>query len=111
MRDKNDLEIAIDIKDLDGKRVIWYKESYNSHRKIAHRDTMPCFDKIHNKFNKPDLKFIDTRRKATHYYFLQRSSKKGIPLYLEVIVNYNTNPAHILSAHLTTNTRGATLIY
>ncbi len=103
--------IEIDLKDKDGKRVVWYKESYDSHIKLKHVDVKTCQDKLKKALTEPQLKKIDERRKSVIYYYEIRKDKQGKPLYIKVVVDYNRNPAFIRTAFLTTNIEGASIVY
>lgn len=104
-------EVALDLKDKDGKRVVWYKESYEIHIKMRHIDVKNCQDKVKKAIASPQLKAIDRRRKATHYYYEIRKDKKSRPLYLKVVVDYNHSPAFIRTAHMTTDVSDARVVY
>lgn len=104
-------EIALDLKDREGKRVVWYKDSYDSHIKLKHFDVKTCQDKLKKALRSPQLKLIDKKRKATHYFYEVRKDRNGNPLYIKAAVDYNSNPAFIRSAHLTTNVKGANVVF
>ena len=104
-------EIALDLKDKNGKRVVWYKESYDAHVKAKHFDVNSCQDKIKKAISSPQLKAIDTKRKNTRYYYEVRKDKRGNTLFIRVAVDYNHNPAFVRTAHLTTDISGASITY
>lgn len=102
-------KIALDLKDGNGKRVVWYKKSYDWHVNFRHTDIKGCQDKIPKALKTPQLKYIDRKRKATHYFYLQRINAKGQNIYFELIVDYNSTPAFVRTAHLTSHTNDATI--
>ena len=103
-------EIVFDLKDKDGNRVVWYEDSYNHHRNDRHFDTHNLFNTVKRAIKTPQLKFKEKERNCKHFYYMVRMDKKGTKqLYMEVIINYNTVPAVILSAHLTSDTKRATI--
>lgn len=109
---KKKRKISLDLKDKDGKRVIWYKDSYEAHVKQKHFVGVHSHqDKIKKAVAKPTLKEFDKKHNNMRYYYEVRKDIKGNPLYMLVAVDYNTNPASIRTAYLTTNVRGASVIY
>jgi hypothetical protein len=105
-------EIALDLKDKDGKRVVWYKESYEAHVKQKHFVGVNSHqDKIKKAVSSPQLKGFDKKHNNMRYYYEIRKNKNGQPLYMRVAVDYNDKPASIHTAYLTTDTRGATIVY
>ena len=93
-------ELQFDITDENNKRVLWYKDSYDSHLEI-HPDIKKYVHLI------PEiLKSCQIRKKEgnyIHYYHPVRIDKRGKQLYLRIVVNYNPDPANISTAHLTSN--------
>jgi len=101
--------IALDLTDENKKRVVWYRDSYDWHIRFRHIDIKSCQDKIAKCLKNPQLKYVDKRRKSTHYFYLQRINAKGQYIYFELIVDYNSDPAIVRTAYLTSNTNGATV--
>ncbi len=101
--------IALELIDRNKKRVVWYKDSYDWHIKFKHIDIKSSQDKIPKCLKNPQLKYMDKKRNSMHYFYLQRINAKGQYIYFELIVDYNTIPACIRTAHLTSRTNGAAI--
>lgn len=108
---KKSEEIALDLTDKNGKRVVWYKESYEAHVKLKHFDVNSSQDKLKKALKSPQLQYHDKKRKSFCYYYEVRKDKNGNPLYIKVVVDYNSTPAFIRTAHLTSNVGNASLSY
>lgn len=100
-------KVAKEYKDADGKKVVWYQESYDHHLKIRHFDIRRDQDKITKAIRSPQ--FRRKKKGCSHYYYFVRENRKRVRFYMEVIVCYNAHPAHVKTAYLTSNMNGATI--
>lgn len=100
-------EIAKEYKDRDKKRVVWYKESYDSHMEVKHYDIKDNRDKVGKAIKTPQL-IRKEARGVQHFYFI-RENRQGKKLYMKVVVCYNASPAHVKTAFSTSDIKGASI--
>lgn len=107
------ISVALSVKDYENRPVVWSETNFTRHlMTYPDRNYLPRYINVIETTIQEPYKIGEKDGNTILYShgFIDQDITDNT-LYMKVVIAYNSYPAHVRTAFLTTDTRGATIVY